>query len=236
MPFTRAAESAGPARKVTRRYIIESVSEPVPLCGRIAGTPWARAHVARVDNYPWYVGGPKQPTTVRLLYDQEVIYTQFRCRDRHIHCSTTHLNGPVCEDSCVEFFASTQPQAQPDYFNLEINCCGVPHLGFGPSIKDRRLISPALAGRIRIAASVPGPTRDESETDRRTWWVAVAVPFDVLSEMTGRRVQPRSGDVWRANFYRCGGNTNSQFACWNWIGSHEPDFHTPEFFGRIYFA
>ncbi|MDY6912888.1 MAG: carbohydrate-binding family 9-like protein [Planctomycetota bacterium] len=211
------------------------MSEPVPLCGRIAGTPWARGCVVRVDNYPWHVGGSKQPTTVRLLYDQEAIYAQFRCRDRHIHCRTTRLNGPVCKDSCVEFFAATEPQARPDYFNLEVNCCGVFHIGFGPSIDNRRLISPALAERIDIAASVPGPTKNESGTDR-AWWVAAAVPFDVLSELTGRRVRPHSGDVWRGNFYRCGGNTDPQFACWNWIDSRKPDFHVPEFFGQLHFA
>jgi len=48
-------------------------------------------------------------------------------------------------------------------------------------------------------------------------------------------IRDRSGTVWRANFYRCGGKTDTQYACWNPIGCEKPDFHRPEFFGDLTF-
>ena len=108
-----------------REYRIERTPTPPPLSGDVEGTPWADAQVLQIDTYPWYKGGVKQPTAVRLLYDDDALYTQFHCRDRHISAERTELNSTVCLDSCVELFATVDPKAGPDYFNLEMNCCGV---------------------------------------------------------------------------------------------------------------
>lgn len=219
----------------TRRYVIGRAACPPPLSGRVAGTAWAQAAAARIDRFCWYIGGARQGTTVRILYDRANLYLQFRCRDRHISAAAGGLNGPVWQDSCVEFFATIEPQGAPGYFNLEINCCGVFLLGFGPDRHHRRLIGSLLAGRIRIAASAPGATKAESPLDR-SWWVAAAVPLDILSAFTGRPVRPRAGDVWRGNLYRCGGLTDPQHASWNPITTAAPDYHRPECFGILRFA
>jgi hypothetical protein len=206
-----------------------------PLCGRVRGTAWEQARPVRIDEFPWPRPGERQPTTVRLLYDADAVYVQFRCRDRHIFSRVTDLNGPVCQDSCVEFFATVNPAAGPHYFNLEVNCCGHVLLGFGPERRDRKAVSPDLARRLTVAASEPGPTREESAGDRG-WWVAAAVPFAVIEKMAGTPlVRPGCGSEWRANFYRCGGKTGPQYACWNPVVWEHPDFHRPEFFGRLRF-
>ena len=145
------------------RYVIHRAPEPVPLCGDATAAPWDSAQALSIDNYPWYAGGQKQPTEVRALYDADAIYLQFRCRDAHIHARTTDLNGPVCEDSCVEFFATADPSSGEGYFNLEINCCGTMLVGFGTGRYGRKRISPELASRIRITTSVTGETKEESE-------------------------------------------------------------------------
>jgi len=189
----------------------------------------------RISDYPWYVGGDKQGTVVRVLYDDESIYLRFRCEDRHIYAETTELNGRVYEDSCVEFFATIDPEAGPDYFNLEINCCGQILMGFGPDCYQRTPITPQLASRIRIETSLAGPTKVESPGDNG-WWVAVAVTFEMLSEFASQPVSPAPGTIWRANFYRCGGRTDPQYACWNHVDAPEPDFHRPEFFGELIFS
>lgn len=213
-----------------RRYVVMPAEGRVPLCGAVAGTPWQAARRAAIDRYPWYTGGDKQATWVRVLYDARNLYVQFRCRDRHISAVETRLNGDVYLDSCVELFAG--PDAE--YFNLEINCCGVMHLGWGAGRHGRRLIGPALARRVGIAASVASDTKAESCADRG-WWVAARLPFAVLSQFAGRPVRARPGSLWRANFYRCGGQTDPQYACWNRIDWPQPDFHRPEFFARLRF-
>jgi len=218
-----------------RQYTIKPAPQTVPLCGEVAGTVWQAAETLAIDNWPWYQAGDKQPTQTRLLYDEAAVYIQFQCQDKHIYSEATELNGDVYKDSCVEFFANVAPEVGPGYFNFEANCCGVFHLGFGPGRGGRKLITEDLAGLIAVACSEPGPTRDESPDDSG-WWLAARIPFDVLSEFTGRDVSPKAGDYWRANFYRCGGKTDDQYACWNPITSPQPDFHRPECFGRLIFG
>lgn len=218
-----------------RRYTIRPVVGPVPLTGRVAGTMWQSARVLAIDRYPWYAGGEKQTTTVRMLYNRTTLYVQFRCRDRHISARETELNGDVYLDSCVELFAMPNPSRSGDYFNLEINCCGCVFLGWGSGREDRRLATPADVRGLRIVTSVPSATKAESGDDR-AWWVAAAIPFRALGDFAGVRIRPRPGDVWRANLYRCGGLTDGQYACWSPIDWPQPDYHRPEFFANLRFV
>ena len=218
-----------------RRYTVRRVVGAIPLTGRVSGTAWEHACVLRIDRYPWYERGRRQSTTVRLLCSGATLFVQFRCRDRHSSARETKLNGDVYLDSCVELFAMPRPAAGDAYFNLEINCCGCMHLGWGAGRPDRRLATPEIARRIPIATSVPAPTKDESHDDR-TWWVAVALPFAALSDFAGMPIRPRPGAAWGANLYRCGGQTDPQYACWNPIDWPRPDYHRPEFFGRLRFG
>jgi len=98
-----------------KQYVIGHSSAPVPLTGDPAAGPWASSEGAAIDEFPWYQGGERQGTTVRLLQDAEALYLQFLAADRHISSRVTELNGPVCTDSCVELFATIDPPAGAYY-------------------------------------------------------------------------------------------------------------------------
>ncbi len=127
------------------------------------------------------------------------------------------------------------PQPGGDYFNLEINCCGQLHLGSGGARQERRLVEPALASDVEIVRSLSGSTKEPGPADDR-WWIAVRLPFRVLSEFMGKPVAPTPEQPWRANFYRCGGETDPQYASWSPIGTPKPDFHAPDDFGELVFG
>ncbi|WP_121741495.1 carbohydrate-binding family 9-like protein [Natronorubrum halophilum] len=222
-----------------KQYTIARARSTVPLGDAVDGTPWEEATVFRIDEFSWHEGGPKPLTTGRVCYDDEAIYLQFSVEDREITASVTALNGPTFEDSSVEFFADPTPDEDSRYFNFEPNCCGQfkvawQEAGWQERGIDRDLISPELADRISIRTSVPGPTTD-GESDADGWWLAAAIPFDVLSELTGREIAPTAGTEWRGNFYRSGVATDSQKATWNPIEKPAPDYHSPEYFGRLRF-
>ena len=220
-----------------RRYRVKRTSREVLLSGQIIGTDWAEAEELSIDTYPWFKSGSKQGTTVRMLYDERAVYVQFLCEDKHIHADHTEINSSVCQDSCVEFFAMPLPQNDKRYFNLEINCCGNFLLGWGRNIEEiaGNFVAPELsAAYLKIATSEPGPRKQESPKDNG-WWVAVEIPFELINQMSGDEIRPVSGTVWRANFYRCGGQTDPQYACWNRVGTPGPDYHQPEFFGELVF-
>ncbi len=221
-----------------RTYRIERTPTPPPLAGDVQATPWADAPVLRIDTYPWYTGGDKQPTAARLLYDDEALYAQVHCRDRHSSAERTDLNSAVSLDSCVELFATVDPPAGPDYFNLEVNCCGTFLLGYGPARRPRSTVDATWARRVEIATSLPGPTKAESPDDE-AWWVVVRLPWEVLGHLAGKPVRPTAGSDWRVNLYRCGGRSDPQFATWAPIDAARhptPDFHRPEAFGRMTFG
>ncbi len=216
----------------TKSYLIRRAVEPVRLAAD--DLAWNQADRLAIDEYPWYRAGSKEATDVALLYDDQAVYALFVCQDRHISAVETRPNGSVYLDSCVEFFAMPSPPREKGYFNFEANCCGTVHLGFGPGRQGRRLAGPAVHDQLCVATSIATATRAESPNDDG-WWLAAALPFSALSQFAGFRVAPASGDLWRANFYRCGGKTDPQYACWNRIEWEKPDFHRPEFFGELKF-
>jgi len=218
-----------------RCYTVKKASGPVPLIGDVEGTVWQQAEVVGVDNWPWYKSGDKQATEARVLWDDDAVYVQFHCQDKHIYAGQTELNDNVYKDSCVEFFANSSPDEGQEYFNFEANCCGTFHVGFGSGRHGRRLIDADVAKGIEVVTSVPGPTKDESPDDDG-WWLAAKLPLRTLSEFTARPVCPHAGDRWRANFYRIGGKTDVQHACWSRIDLPTADYHSPDFFGELLFA
>ncbi len=195
---------------------------------------WSSAEMLSIEEFPWHESGRKQATQVALLYDQTAVYALFVCEDKHIHAVETRPNGNVYLDSCVEMFAMPRPDRDGGYFNLEANCCGTMHLGYGAGRAGRTLAPPPVFNRICLATSIPGPTREETPGDDG-WWLAVGVPFAAIAELAGTEVAPTSGAVWRGNFYRCGGKTDVQYGCWNRIEWQKPDYHRPEFFGTLKF-
>jgi hypothetical protein len=200
----------------------------------LAAGGWGEAEPLFIETYPWFKGGQKQQTSVALQYDDKAIYTLFVCEDKHIYAVTALPNGPVCLDSCVEFFATPEPRKGPDYFNFEANCCGSMLLGWGAERNGRKLAGADVFKQIKIVTSIPGPTRGETPGDDG-WWLAVAIPFKAIDLLSGRKIAPKSGDEWLANFFRCGGKTDDQYAVWNPIVTEKPDYHRPEQFGRLIF-
>lgn len=215
-----------------KSYVIRRATGPVRLA--CEDPAWGQAERLSIDTYPWYESGERQGTDVALLYDEQAVHALFVCEDRHIAASEMRPNGDVYLDSCVEWFAMPAPGRDGGYFNLEANCCGTVHLGFGPGRNGRRLAPPSVHEGLCVVTSIATPTKVESANDDG-WWLAASLPFSVLSEFAGSEVAPASGAAWRANFYRCGGKTDPQYACWNPIEWERPDYHRPEFFGNLLF-
>jgi len=192
---------------------------------------WDSVPAADIDLFPWYSEGEKQGTRVRLAVSPSHLHVRFDCEDKHIFARVTEPNGPVCEDSCVEFFFAPEPGKALAYFNLEINCCGTIHLAYGEGRHHRVMATPDVIDAIRVKSSVRGVTKRESPDDDG-WRVEAVIPFEALQKMTVFP-PPEPGTVWRANLYRCGGKTDPQYAVWSPIDWPRPDYHRPEFFGEL---
>lgn len=214
-------------------YTVKKIDTPVEMSAEPDTLPWKNLRLLEIDNYPWYSAGNRQRTVVRAGYGPDDIHLLFDCEDAHIAASARESNGSVCQDSCVEFFA--RPPKTEKYFNLEINCCGDILLGYGANRQNRDLADPALIHQIGVVTTVEERPKYE-DPDDDGWALQVRLPIEVLRQLTGRTIEPSPGDRWNANFYRCGGITDPQYACWAPIDAPSPDFHRPEYFGTIVFG
>ena len=193
---------------------------------------WQSISTLEINIYPWYQVGNKQNTQVKLCADSETLFIQVIAQDNYSFAKQTELNHMlICEDSCVEFFFSPSGILGSSYVNLEVNCCGTLHLAYGGGRDNRQFISFEAASLITRKTSIANPVKFEKSDDRQ-WTVEIALPFAAIEQLTGEAVNK---EKWFANFYRCGGRTEPQYAVWNNIDVVEPDYHRPEHFGELVF-
>lgn len=193
---------------------------------------WQAIDSLFIDNYPWYESGTKQKTQVKLAANNETLFIQIIAQDNYSFAKQAELNHMlVCEDSCVEFFFSPSGKLGSSYVNLEVNCCGTLHLAYGENRENRKFISLETANLINCKTSITSPTKIEHEHDSQ-WSVTISLPFAAIEQLTSEKVNKAQ---WFANFYRCGGRTEQQYAVWNTINVTKPDYHQPKYFGELVF-
>ena len=161
--------------------------------------------------------------TQQLCYDDENLYVHQCAAEKNIRAKLSGTDCQVCEDSCMEFFFSPCPD-DGRYFNFELNPNGSFFLGFGHGRSDLKRLHPDPA-TFDIRAS---RTSDGWETFYR-------IPLSFI-----RQFYPdfefRSGTKMRANCYKCGDLTETpHYLSWNAVSCDTPDFHRPEYFGKMIF-
>jgi hypothetical protein len=171
----------------------------------------------------------------KMMYDDQNLYVIFRVQDRYVRCVTKDFNGPVWEDSCVEFFFSPDIRKPRKYFNLEINCGGTPlmHYNIVPRKESTHLAAEDLI-KIEIAHSLP-KIIDPEIPEPVTWTLEYRIPLSML-EKYAPVTKPAKDVQWRANFYKIAeNNSNPHYLTWSLVKTKIPDFHLPAFFGTITF-
>ena len=176
-------------------------------------------------------------TQVKLGYDESSLTLLFKVEDRHVRAVATRHQQSVCGDSCVEFFFTTCPDCNSGYFNMEINCGGTMLFHYHPrSTREEAISLPeAVCEQISCHHSLPRIVEPEIE-DPVTWMLSAHIPLEVL-DYYSRPVQPRLGVAWRCNFYKCAdASSQPHWLSWAPVLVSRPDFHRPEFFGRLIFS
>ncbi len=77
----------------------------------------------KIDKVNWPEAFPEKPeVSVEVSNNHEFLHLHYRVRGAQLRAVTTEDQGPVWEDSCVEFFC--QVPGEPYYMNFETNCIG----------------------------------------------------------------------------------------------------------------
>lgn len=196
---------------------------------------WKQIEAIDLSNSMGEVPAFRPAVKAKMMYSNENIYVIFKVEDRFIRCVTKDVNGPVCEDSAVEFFFSPDEDAPEKYFNFETNCGGTPLMFYNiVPRKDFKILDPADINKIEIAHSLPQIINPEI-VEPVTWTIEYRIPLSLLKKYANV-TQPKPGNTWKANFYKCADKTsNPHYLTWAHINNDKPDFHLPQFFGDLKF-
>ena len=217
------------------QYLVKRLQQPMTLDANWNKPQWEAMLPLKLENIVGEIPVFIPEVNAKMMYDDENIYVIFKVADRFIRSVTREINGPVWEDSCVEFFFAPDTAFPLKYYNLEINCGGTPlmHYNLIPR-KDFKKLDYEHINKIEIAHSLP-KTVDPEILEPVTWTIEYRIPIDILRKYSNVTL-PKPGIIWRANFYKIADKTsNPHYLSWSVIKNAKPDFHLPQYFGDIKF-
>jgi len=182
-----------------------------------------------IDIINWEEFSYKPDLKFRIGHTGKEIWLKYYVKENHILAREVNVNGAVHKDSCAEFFISVDGK---NYYNLEINCIGTIHLAHGPGRGDRKFVNPKIIKKIHVKSTL-GNKPFEERSGNFEWEMMIRFPatcfaFDNIESLNGLKAT--------ANFYKCGDDTTKpHFVTWNPVGTENPDYHRPEFFGKVEF-
>src|SRR5690606_10614670 len=179
------------------RYDVKRATGPIVIDGRVDDAAWASASAPVSLQFLWdNQTGPKQPTLVRLLWDDEYLYVAYEAEDVDVTATLENRDDPVYREDALEIFINPRPSQLGIYYGLEINAKGVM---YDYLLHDSTAFFKHfdMAG-LKIAPHIDGTLNQRDDTDQG-WTLEVAIPwgnFEVLSR------RPQVGAVWTANLNR----------------------------------
>ena len=184
---------------------------------------------AYMDTVCWPSEFPYAPdASFSIARSRTHIVIMYRVGGLDLRAAAMEDNGPVWEDSCCEFFVSDP--ADGTYYNFEMNCIGTVLASKRKSRENFIPFTDAQLSRIRRFSSLERKGYDLNGKIFR-WQTAICIPFDLIGIDGGSLPQGI-----RANFYKCADKTaHPHFLSWNPVEVPHPDFHRPEFFGKLEF-
>ena len=216
-------------------YTVSRADGPVKIDANWEKGPWQNVPELEVNNILGESPGFIPKTVAKIIYDAEYIYVIFRVEDKFVRALPRRPNDEVWKDSCVEFFFAPDEEQPLYYFNLEVNCGGVPLMKYTTAPrKEFVTMGPDDFDMLEIAHSMPEVV-DPEEEGPLTWTVEYKIPLQLLKKYS-KISTPASGVIWKANFYKIAEiSSNPHYITWSEIRGDEVSFHKPEYFGSLRF-
>ncbi len=219
------------------RYRVRHTELEITPAGEWNGPIWDEVESIEIKNYMGDRPEHFPRTFAKLKYDSEHLYVIFRVEDdKYIRAIEDQHQGPVWQDSCVEFFFNPGTESSQGYFGMEMNCIGkmLFYHRLNPDVPTRAL-GLADCEKVKILHTLSGK-HEEELPGPQTWLVEYAIPLDILTRYATVN-PPKAGDIWGANLYKCADEcSHPHWLTWSPINFPKPNFHLPEFFGELEFC
>lgn len=180
-----------------------------------------------INNVNWKQDYPYHPITVfSIAHTEKFLYVNYFVRCNYLRAVNYENNKNVCEDSCVEIFL--QVPGSDEYWNFEFNCIGAVNASHRKERKKPFRLTDAEIARIKRYASCGTNPFQELE-GLFNWSLVIAIPLELMGIN-----ETQSQVELMGNLYKCASATSMpHYVSWAPITTGTPDFHRPEFFGRI---
>ena len=189
-------------------------------------TEWRQeAAAANLECFPWPDAIDYRPvTSARLAFDGKAIFVFMETNETNLRMQARGFSL-VHTDSCMEFFFSPDPK-NSSYLNFEFNPAGAMYLSIGTSRFERTEIPQEnYQEYFNVKTAING----------NGWNLEFHIPLSFIQQYFPA-VELKPGYVMRGNFYKCGDNTaRPHYGCWSPIDLPSPNFHCPDFFGKLIF-
>jgi hypothetical protein len=219
-------------------YHVRIIDHAPALQGQWDSPVWREVPAVQLNAFRPESSDHRPRTEAKLLAGPDGLHGFFRVRDRYVRCVHSGFQEPVYQDSCVEFFV--QPKTAGGYFNFEFNCGGAMLASFitdptrtAQGFKAFTRLSSEEMEQVRIFHSLPLRVEPEIR-EETTWFLEFFIPFALLARYAGP-LGDIAGQVWHANFYKCGDKTSHPHWA-SWAPVTELNFHLPRCFGTLFFA
>ena len=160
-------------------------------------------------------------TEVRMLWTNEMLYLQFRCRYRTLTTfADSAPNGrrdQLWDRDVAEVFIQTDATRPHRYWEFEISPNGM-WIDLEISAGGKR--DPQSGMRSHVVLDEP----------EKRWTAVLALPMRALTDVFD------ACQAWRINFFRVEGAAEPRFySSWQPTRTPQPNFHVPEAFGVLRF-
>ncbi len=180
---------------------------------------WSQCEAQTIEQCVWSPNAAPSATVQGLYLKDKAFAFRLVSHAAPNRAVNTEPDSAVWEDSCLEAFFSFDGS---NYVNLEANVNAALRASFGFDRHNRKFLKD-------MGIAMPCVQAAENSCG---WEIVVSIPLETISALWG--TNPQRGDSFSANFYSCGDKTPlPHYAAWNKVETDSPDFHHPEFFGKI---
>ena len=191
---------------------------------------WRGIEEIKIKDYLWVKNDYRPEVIVKAFYSDKYIYIRFLVVEQKVTVRYLNVGDPVFKDSCVEFFINLFPKETEEYFNIEMNAIGTIKMGYGIK-RTRSYLTETDLSDMKVISTVKEPVIGFYGSDH--WKLYCAIPIGLLEKIANKKFK---ADEAIGNFYKCGDETEfKHYGMWNIINNPKPDFHLPEYFGKIIF-
>lgn len=179
-----------------------------------------------IEEINWQEAYPYKPETdFCVARSGKYLAVSFIVEGKDLRATEMEDGGRSWEDSCCEFFIAP---GDGYYYNVETTCIGSVLMARGKDRVEREKFTAGQTGRIIRYSTLP---HEECELAGEIfkWRLDILIPLDLIG------LDPLPAEA-SCNFYKCGDKTATpHFVSWAPIDTPKPDFHRPEFFGKMIF-